>query len=86
MLLLQLQSRIDQYFTQLKRLQESKMFESRVRFNILDLCELRERGWVLRDNQKNKGPTTIAAIHNQAQQEEADRQVCNQDSSYWTVT
>ena len=67
------QARIAGNFEQLNQYVVKRMFSSRVRFSIKDLFDLRNAKWVPRRGPS--GPTTIDAIHREAQQEDAERQV-----------
>ncbi|OBZ69853.1 Eukaryotic translation initiation factor 4 gamma [Grifola frondosa] len=57
------------YFSRMKKLCKSRDVNSRMRFMLQDVIELRERKWVPRN--QVVGPTTIAAIHEAAAKEKA---------------
>ena len=55
------------YFKQLKRLGKSEKLETRIRFSLIDLCDLRDNDWVPR--RKIETAKTIKEIHADIQRE-----------------
>lgn len=54
------------YFRRMKDIEKTPGLSSRLRFMLMDVADLRKSGWV--DKQKDKGPKTIAEIHEEAKQ------------------
>lgn len=65
---LQQRSELKAYFIRAKRLAENKNLDVRHRFMLLDLIEMKDRGWVERRAQE--GPKTIEEIHKEAAKEQ----------------
>lgn len=65
--------RMDQYFSQMKKIVSEKKTSSRVRFMLQDVMELRENKWVPRHAENN--PKTIEQIHAEAAQEEKEKKI-----------
>ncbi|KZT72272.1 hypothetical protein DAEQUDRAFT_809168 [Daedalea quercina L-15889] len=63
---------MDVYFTRMKELVKNPKVNSRMQFMLLDLIELRDRKWVVRN--QAAGPTTISAVHAQAAKETAAKE------------
>ena len=68
--------RLSAYFDRMKRLTENTTLESRIRFMVQDVLDLKERRWQPR--QKVEGPKKISEVHQDAarqqqQQEQRDR-------------
>lgn len=59
--------RMDVYFGRIQALSKSPKLESRVRFGLTEIRELRYNRWV--ERRKTEGPKTIAAVHADAQKE-----------------
>lgn len=55
------------YFQKMKDIQNSPGLPSRLRFMLMDIADLRKSGWI--DKRKDKGPKTIAEIHEEAKQD-----------------
>lgn len=60
---MQKKEEMDAYFTEIERLRNHHIFCSRVKFALLDLCELRANNWC--DRRTREVPTTIDQIHSQ---------------------
>ena len=58
------QPRIDQYFTQIKKIIQARITSSRLRFMMQDVVDLRNENWVARKEGNN--PKTIDQIHKEA--------------------
>ena len=71
-----LQRRIDQYFTQIKKIIEKKKISSRIKFALQDTIELRESGWVPRRDEGN--PKTIDQINKEAEQKLKEQELLRQ--------
>lgn len=71
---------MDAYFGRLQRLREGSVLDSRIRFMIQDLLDLRRSRWVPR--QKKEGPKSIAAVHAEAAQQQADIERRQRDEQY----
>ena len=71
-----LQRRIDQYFTQIKKIIEKKKISSRIKFALQDTIELRESGWVPRRDEGN--PKTIDQINKEAEQKSKEQELLRQ--------
>lgn len=54
------------YFQRMKEIESTPGLPSRLRFMLMDVADLRKSGWV--DKKKDKGPKTIAEIHEEAKQ------------------
>lgn len=54
------------YFRRMAEIQKNPALPSRLRFMLMDVADLRQSGWV--DKKKDKGPKTIAEIHEEAKQ------------------
>lgn len=54
------------YFRRMKDIEKTPGLPSRLRFMLMDVVDLRKSGWV--DKGKDKGPKTIAEIHEEAKQ------------------
>ncbi|RMZ91766.1 hypothetical protein DV736_g1024, partial [Chaetothyriales sp. CBS 134916] len=64
------QQRMDVYFQRISATVELPDLPSRLKFMLMDIVDLRRKGWVSKDD--NKGPKTIAEIR--AEEEERSRQ------------
>ncbi|OZJ06488.1 hypothetical protein BZG36_00497 [Bifiguratus adelaidae] len=56
------------YFDRIKELSVNETLSSRIRFQLLDVIELREHHWIPRNGAASTGPKTISEIHEEAQQ------------------
>ncbi|KAH7096849.1 ARM repeat-containing protein [Auriculariales sp. MPI-PUGE-AT-0066] len=65
-------SHMDIYFRRMKDLSDSNNIDSRMRFMLQDVIELRHRNWIPRN--AVAAPTTIAAVHDQAAKEKAEKE------------
>lgn len=54
----------NEYFIRMKQIQETPGLPSRLKFMLMDVADLRKSGWA--DKNKDKGPKTIAEIHEDA--------------------
>lgn len=54
----------NEYFVRMKHIQETPGLPSRLKFMLMDVADLRKNGWA--DKNKDKGPKTIAEIHEDA--------------------
>ena len=63
---------LDNYFSQLDVLSQLKSLNSRIRFNIEEVLELRRNGWQARREQE--GPSKIEEIHQKAARESLSKQ------------
>lgn len=54
------------YFRRMKDIEKTPGLPSRLRFMLMDVVDMRKSGWV--DKRKDKGPKTIAEIHEEAKQ------------------
>ena len=62
---------MDEYFSRLKELSTNRALESRIRFMIRDIMDLRRSNWVPR--RAIEAPTTINAVHKAAEQKEQQK-------------
>ncbi|ESO11029.1 hypothetical protein HELRODRAFT_97190 [Helobdella robusta] len=62
---------MDAYFDRMKNFVNMKKSSQRIRFMMLDVIDLRKSGWVPR---RENNPKTIDQIHQEAKQEEEERQ------------
>jgi len=65
--------RLDEYFEKVGKFSTDKSINSRIRFNLLDLIDLRKNKWVERKNQKAIVPKTIEEIRNDDAQEQLEK-------------
>ena len=63
------------YFERLKSVADSKKLSSRIRFMILDLIDLRRKGWIPRRGKNQQAATTVEQVARPQQQEIAGNQV-----------
>ena len=72
---------MDVYFTRITSIMNNPKLPSRLRFKLMDVIDLRKRGW--RSKNDDKGPKTIAQIHADAQrqQQEAELERLRQQNS-----
>lgn len=68
------------YFNRIERLSKSPKLETRHRFMLLDLIELKERNWV--ERREKEGPKKIEEIHRDAQLEQMAQNARNRNSSF----
>lgn len=61
---------VDAYFVKMKEFQNQPGLPSRLRFKLMDVADLRSRGWDNKD--ANKGPMKLAQIHDEAKQKAAE--------------
>ncbi|CAD7702866.1 unnamed protein product, partial [Ostreobium quekettii] len=61
-------SELKAYFLRVARLAENQNLDVRHRFMLLDLIEMKDRGWV--ERRKQEGPKTIEEIHKEAAREQ----------------
>lgn len=61
---------VDAYFVKMKEFQNQPGLPSRLRFKLMDVADLRARGWDSKD--ANKGPMKLAQIHDEAKQKAAE--------------
>jgi translation initiation factor 4G len=71
------QDRMGVYFDRMRRLTDNQLLESRIRFMVQDVLDMRGRQW--RPRQKVEGPKKISEVHQDAQrqlqqQEQRDRE------------
>ncbi|KAF2644911.1 hypothetical protein P280DRAFT_535591 [Massarina eburnea CBS 473.64] len=70
---------LDVYFQRIEKIMNMEALNSRLKFMLMDLCDLRRNNWVSKD--AGKGPMTLQEIHAQAvaaqQQAEMERQRTN---------
>jgi translation initiation factor 4G len=59
----------DSYFERMEELQKTPGLPSRLRFMLMDVADLRRAHWV--DKKKDKGPKTLAEIHEDDEREKA---------------
>jgi translation initiation factor 4G len=71
---------LDVYFQRVEKVMNMEALNSRLKYMLMDLCDLRRNNWVSKD--AGKGPMTLQEIHQQAaaaqQQAEMERQRQNQ--------
>ncbi|BFZ53482.1 hypothetical protein PYCC9005_000506 [Savitreella phatthalungensis] len=65
-------SRMDVYFERLNQMTQAKTLSSRHKFMIMDVLDARQNKWVTKET--NKGPKTIAEIHEDAAKQAAAEQ------------
>lgn len=59
----------DSYFERMEEIQKTPGLPSRLRFMLMDVADLRKAHWV--DKKKDKGPKTLAEIHEEDEKEKA---------------
>eukprot|EP00210_Caulerpa_lentillifera_P005026 g4800.t1 len=69
---------LDAYFSRIDRLSKNKKLETRHRFMLIDLIELRDRRWV--ERREKEGPKTIEEIHQEALAEQQAQNARNRGS------
>ncbi|PAA94717.1 hypothetical protein BOX15_Mlig013413g3 [Macrostomum lignano] len=69
-------ARIDQYFERIKKLINSKEIESKVRFRLQDIVEMRQRNWERREMEirLHERPMTKEELEQKARQDESRKQ------------
>lgn len=70
---------MDVYFARIAKVMDMKGLNSRIRFMLLDLIELRKKGWETKE--ADKGPKTLAEIHEEAQRAQAEKDAKNAQSN-----
>lgn len=66
----------DEYFAKIRGFSKDKTLNSRIRFNMDEIVELRKNDWIARRQQE--GPLKISEIHQRVKQEEEKQQVQQQ--------
>ncbi|KAK6539831.1 hypothetical protein TWF694_008677 [Orbilia ellipsospora] len=63
---------MDAYFVRIQQMMDSKDLNSRMKFMLLDVVELRKSGW--ESKEADKGPKTIAEIREEAQKAQMEKE------------
>ncbi|KAF5094555.1 hypothetical protein D0Z00_003496 [Geotrichum galactomycetum] len=69
----------DSYFERMEELQKTPGLPSRLRFMLMDVADLRKAHWV--DKKKDKGPKTLAEIHQDDEREKAAAAAASSNSN-----
>lgn len=68
---------MDAYFNRIQQMMDSKELNSRMKFMLLDVVELRKVNW--ESKEADKGPKTIAEIREEAQKAQAEKEAAARD-------
>jgi hypothetical protein len=65
---------LDKFMEGLAALSKNTLLESRIRFMLMGLVELRQNNWVLREGQATVGPKTIKELHEELRQKDIEKE------------